>query len=70
MLKDMMYLEIREYIFLVSSKEKSLAARLEFEMDGEKVSVYLQPLFKHLSVASSTKTDDARQQSFAYELCS
>ena len=70
MLKDMMDLEVREYIFTVSSKEKSLAARLEVEMDGEKVSVYLQPLFQHPSVASSTKTDDARQESFAYELCS
>ena len=69
-LKDMMDLKVREYIFPVSSKEKSLASRLEVEMNGEKVSVYLQPLFQHLSVASSTKTDDARQESFAYELCS
>ena len=35
-LKDMMDLEVREYIFPVSSKEKSLAARLEVEMNGEK----------------------------------
>ena len=70
LLKDMMDLEVREYIFPVSSKGKSLAARLEVEMNGEKVSVYLQLLFQHLSVASSIKTDDARQESFAYELCS
>ena len=68
--QDMMDLEVREYIFPVSSKGKSLAARLDVEMNGEKVSVYLQLLFQHLSVASSTKTDDARQESFAYELCS
>ena len=70
LLKDMMDLEVREYIFPVSSKGKSLAARLEVELKGDKVSVYLQLLFQHLSVASSTKTDDARQESFAYELCS
>ena len=69
-LKDMMDLEVREYIFPVSFKRKSLTARLEVEMNGEKVSVYLQLLFQNLSVASSTKTDDARQESFAYELCS
>ena len=69
-LKDMTDLEVREYIFPVSSKGKSLAARLEFEMIGEMVSVYLQLLFQHLSVTSSTKTGDARQESFAYELCS
>ena len=39
-------------------------------MNGEKVSVYLLLLFQHLSVASSTKADDARQELFAYELCS
>ena len=44
LLKDMMDLEVREYIFPVSSKGKSLAARLEVEMNGEKVSVYLQLL--------------------------
>ena len=70
MLKDMMDLEVREYIFPVPSKAKSLAVRLEVEMNGEKVSVYLQPLFQHLSVASSTKTGDTRQELFAYELCS
>ena len=70
LLEDMMDLKVREYIFPVSSKGKSLAARLEVEMNGEKASVYLQLLFQHLSVASSTKTDDARQESFAYELCS
>ena len=69
-LKDMMDLEVREYIFLVSSKGKSLAARLGVEMNGGKVSVYPQLLFQHLSVASSTKTDDARQESFAFGLCS
>ena len=69
-LKDMMDLKVREYIFPVSSKAKSLAAHPEVEMNGEKVSVYLKPLFQHLSVASSTKTEDARQESFAYDLCS
>ena len=69
-LKGMMDLEVREYIFPVSSKATLLAARLEVEMNGEKVSVYPQPLFQHLSVATSTKTDGARQESFAYELCS
>ena len=64
-----MDLEVREYIFPVSSKAKSLAARLEVDMNEEKVSVYLQPLFQHLTVASSTKTDDARQELFVYELC-
>ena len=58
-LKDMMDLEVREYIFPVSYKGKSLAARLGVEMNGEKVSVYPQLLFQHLSVASSTKTDGA-----------
>ena len=60
-LKDMMDLEVREYIFPVSPKAKLLAARLEIEMNGEKVSFYLQPLFQHLSVASSTQADDAKQ---------
>ena len=32
-LKDMMDLKVREYIFPVSSKVKSLAARLEIEMN-------------------------------------
>ena len=41
----MMDLEVREYIFSVSSQAKSLAARLEVEINGEKVSVYLQQLF-------------------------
>ena len=59
-LENMVDLEVREYILSVSSKGKSLAARLEVEMDEEKVSAYLQLLFQHLSVASSTKTDDAR----------
>ena len=53
-LKDMMDLEVREYIFAVSSQAKSLAARLEVEINREKVSVYLQQLFQHLSVATST----------------
>ena len=61
-LKDMMDLEVREYIFLLSSKAKSLAPRLEVEMKGEKVSVYLQPLYQHLSVITSTKTDGTRQE--------
>ena len=39
-------------------------------MNEKKVSVYLQPLYQHLSVAISTETDDTRQESFAYELCS
>ena len=62
--------EVGEYIFLESSKVKSLAVRLEVEMSGEKVYVYPQPLLQRLSVATSTKTDDARQLPFAYELCS
>ena len=53
-LKDMMDLEVREYIFSVSSQAKSLAARLEVEINGEKVSVYLQQVFQHLNVATST----------------
>ena len=68
LLQDMMDLEVREYIFPVSSKGKSLAARLEVDLKGEKLSVYLLLLFQHLSVVSSTKTDDVRQESFAYEL--
>ena len=63
-LKDMMDQEVREYIFLWSSKAKLWAAGLEVEMNGEKVSVYLQPLFQHLSVTTCTKTDGARQKSF------
>ena len=69
-LKDMMDQKVSKYIFLVSSKAKPLAARLEIEMTGEKVSVYPQPLFQRPSVASSTKTDGAKQESFADELCS
>ena len=53
-LKDMMDLEVREYIFLVSSQAKSLADRLEVKINREKVSVYLQQIFQHLSVATST----------------
>ena len=49
---------------------KPLAARLEIEVNGEKVSVNPQLLFQRLCVATSTKRDEARQQSFAYELCS
>ena len=63
-LKDMMDLEVREYIFLVSSKTKLWAAGLEVVINVEKVSAYLQPLFQHLSVTTSTKTDCARQESF------
>ena len=69
-LKGMLDLWVREYIFPVSYKAKSLAARLEVEMNEEKVSVYPNPLFQRLSMATSTKTDGARQESFAYELCS
>ena len=60
---------VSEYTFLVSSKAKSLAACLEFEMNEEKVSVNQQLLFQRLSVASSTKTDGATQELFIYELC-
>ena len=63
-LNNMMDLEDREYIFLVSSKAKLWAAGLEVEMNGEKESVYVQPLFQHLSVTTSTKTAGARQESF------
>ena len=69
-LKDMMNQEVSEYIFPVSFKAKSQATRMEVEMNAANVSVYPQPLFQHLSVASSTQTDGARQESFAYELCS
>ena len=69
-LKDMMDLEVREYIFPVSFKTQPLAARVEVEMSREKVSVYSQPLFQRLSVATSIKTDGASQESFDYELCS
>ena len=68
LLQDMIDLEVREYKSPVSSKGKSLAARLEVDLKGENLSVYLLLLFQHLSVASSTKTDDVRQESFAYEL--
>ena len=62
---------VSEYILLVSSKKKkSLAARLEFEMNEEKVSVNPRLLFQRLSVATSTKTDRAGQESFTYKLCS
>ena len=69
-LKDMMDEEVGEYIFLVSCKVESVAIRLDVEINREKVSVYPQQLFQRLSVATSTKTDGARQQSFAHELCS
>ena len=62
LLKDMMDLGVKEYTFPVSSKGKSLAARLEVEKNGDKVYVYLQLLFQNLNVASSTMTDDARQE--------
>ena len=39
-------------------------------MNGQKVSIYLQQLIQHLSVATSTKTDGARKESFANEGCS
>ena len=53
----------------VIQKKKSLAARLEFEMNEEKVSVNPRLLFQRLSVATSTKTDGAGQESFTYKLC-
>ena len=39
-LKDMIDQEVSKYIFLVSSKAKSMAARLEVEMNGENVSTH------------------------------
>ena len=68
-LKDMVDQEVSDYTFLVSSKAKSLAARLEVEMNGTNVSAYPQLLFQHRSVASSSKSEGARQESFADELC-
>ena len=49
---------------------KHLAARLEIEVNGEKVSANPQLLFQRLSVDTSTKTDGARQEWIAYELYS
>ena len=69
-LKDMMDQEVTEYIFPVSIKAKSLAARLEVEMNGGDVSVYPLPLLQRLSVATSIGTDAARKASFADELYS
>ena len=66
----MMDQELGEYIFPMPCKAKWLSARLEVEMNGEKVSVNQQLLFQRLSVATSTKRDGASQESFAYELCS
>ena len=69
-LDDMVDQEVNQYIFLVSPKAKTLAARPEIEVNGEKVSVNPQLLFQRLSVATSTQTDEARQEAFSYELCS
>ena len=69
-LDDMVDQEVNQYTFPVSSKAKTLAARPEIEVNGEKVSVNPQLLFQRLSVATSTQTDEARQEAFSYELCS
>ena len=71
-LDDMVDQEVNQYIIQCHPKQKkqTLAVRPEIEMNGEKASVNPQLLFQRLSVATSTQTDEARQEAFSYELCS
>ena len=69
-LKDLMDQKVSEYIFPLLSKARPLAAHLEIEVNRDRASVNPQLLFQCLGVATSTKTDDARQESFAYNICS
>ena len=67
-LDDMVDEEVNQCIFRLSSKAKTLAARPEIEVNGEKVSVNPQLLFQRLSVATSTQTDEARQDWIGLDL--
>ena len=69
-LDDMVDQEVNQYTFPVSSNTKTLAARPGIEVNGKKVSVNLRLLFQRLSVATSTQTDEARQEAFSYKLWS
>ena len=62
--------EVNEYNFPVSRKAKTLAARPEVIIGGQKVTVDPQLLFQRLSVATSTQTYKAKQEAFGFELCS
>jgi hypothetical protein len=62
--------EVNEYTFPVSHKAKTLAARPEVIIGGQKVTVEPQLLFQRLSVTTSTQTYKAKQEAFGFELCS